>query len=98
MGPLLWIIRGCLLAVVLLHIYYTIRLTIENRHARPELYRRKDTVKATLASRSMAMSGLVLLAFIYDNFPAPVIAPAEIFFEPDVENYKQITASHFLDF
>ena len=49
---------------MLLHIYYTIRLAIENRRARPERYRRKDIVKATLASRSMAMSGLVLLAFI----------------------------------
>ena len=64
LGPFLWIIRGFLLVVVLLHIYYTIRLAIENRRARPERYRRKDTVKATLASRSMAMSGLVLLAFI----------------------------------
>ena len=64
LGPLLWIIRGGLLLVVLLHIYYTIQLAIENRRARPERYRRKDTVKATLASRSMALSGLVLLAFI----------------------------------
>lgn len=64
LGMLLWVVRGGLLLTVLLHIYYTIRLAIENRHARPERYKRKDTVKATLASRSMAMSGLVLLAFI----------------------------------
>jgi succinate dehydrogenase / fumarate reductase cytochrome b subunit len=64
LGPLLWVIRGFLLVVVLLHLYYAIRLAIENRRARPERYRRKDIVKATLASRSMAMSGFVLLAFI----------------------------------
>ncbi len=64
LGPFLWVIRGVLLVVVLLHIYYTIRLAIENRRARPERYRRKDAVKATFASRSMALSGLVLLAFI----------------------------------
>jgi succinate dehydrogenase / fumarate reductase cytochrome b subunit len=64
LGPFLWVIRGVLLIVVLLHIYYTIRLAIENRRARPERYRRKDTVKATLASRTMVMSGLILLAFI----------------------------------
>jgi succinate dehydrogenase / fumarate reductase, cytochrome b subunit len=64
LGPLLWVIRAFLLLVVLAHIYYTIRLAIENRRARPERYRRKDTVKATLASRSMVMSGLILLAFI----------------------------------
>ncbi|MEO7725401.1 MAG: succinate dehydrogenase cytochrome b subunit [Chthoniobacterales bacterium] len=60
----LWVIRGFLLLVVLLHIYYTIRLAIENRRARPERYRRKNAVKATFASRSMALSGLVLVAFI----------------------------------
>jgi succinate dehydrogenase / fumarate reductase cytochrome b subunit len=64
LGPFLWIIRGVLLIVVLLHIYYTIRLAIENRRARPERYVRKETVKATIASRSMVLSGLILLAFI----------------------------------
>jgi len=64
LGPFLWVIRAFLLLTVLAHIYYTIRLAIENRRARPERYRRKDTVKATLASRSMVMSGLILVAFI----------------------------------
>ncbi|MEO5753702.1 MAG: succinate dehydrogenase cytochrome b subunit [Chthoniobacterales bacterium] len=64
LGFFLWIIRGLLLIVVLLHFYYTIRLAIENRRARPERYRRKDTVKATFASRSMVLSGLILVAFI----------------------------------
>ena len=64
LGPLLWVIRGFLLVNALLHIFYTIRLTLENRRARPVSYKRKDHVKATFASRSMALSGLVLLAFI----------------------------------
>jgi succinate dehydrogenase / fumarate reductase cytochrome b subunit len=64
LGPFLWVIRAFLLFVVIAHIYYTIRLAIENRRARPERYRRKDTVKATLASRSMVLSGLILVAFI----------------------------------
>jgi succinate dehydrogenase / fumarate reductase cytochrome b subunit len=64
LGPFLWVIRGALLLIVLAHIYYTIRLAIENRRARPARYRRRDIVKATLASRSMALSGLILLAFI----------------------------------
>ena len=64
LGPLLWIIRAFLLVTVLVHIYYTIRLAIENRRARPSRYRRKEIVKATLASRTMVMSGVILLAFI----------------------------------
>jgi succinate dehydrogenase / fumarate reductase cytochrome b subunit len=64
LGPFLWVIRAFLLVTVLAHFYYTIRLAMENRRARPERYRRKETVKATFASRSMVMSGLILLAFI----------------------------------
>ncbi len=64
LGPLLWIIRAILLIDVLAHIYYTVRLAIENRRARPESYRRKDVVKASFASRHMVISGMILLAFI----------------------------------
>ncbi len=64
LGPFLWVIRGILLIDVLAHIYYTVRLAIENRRARPQNYRRKDTVKASFASRHMVMSGVILLAFI----------------------------------
>lgn len=64
LGPFLWIIRALLLLVVLVHIYYTLRLAIENRRARPQSYRRRDFVKASFASRHMVMSGVILLAFI----------------------------------
>ena len=64
LGPLLWVIRIFLLINILLHIFYTISLTLENRRARPVKYEQKEHVKATFASRSMALSGLVLLAFI----------------------------------
>ncbi len=64
LGPMLWVIRIFLLVNVLLHIFYTISLAIENRRARPVQYKRKDHVKATFASRYMALSGLVVLAFI----------------------------------
>lgn len=64
LGPLLWAVRVFLLVTVVLHIYYTIRLAIENRAARPNRYAKKDHVKASFASRHMAMSGLIVLAFI----------------------------------
>lgn len=64
LGPLLWLTRAILLIVVLAHIYYTIRLAIENRRARPEDYRRHEYVKASFASRHMVMSGVIVLAFI----------------------------------
>src|SRR5260370_30896539 len=64
LGPLLWLIRIFLLVTVILHIYFTIELAIENKRARPEAYIDKEYVKATFASRHMVMSGLIVLAFI----------------------------------
>src|SRR5947207_2200992 len=64
LGPLLWLIRIFLLATVIVHIYVTIRLAIDNRRARPEAYREREYVKASFASRHMVMSGLIVLAFI----------------------------------
>jgi succinate dehydrogenase / fumarate reductase cytochrome b subunit len=64
LGPILWIIRIFLLTTVIVHIYVTIRLAIDNRRARPEAYIEKEHVKATFASRHMVMSGLIVLAFI----------------------------------
>ena len=64
LGPILWMIRIFLLASVILHIYFTILLAIENRRARPEAYRDRNYVKASWASRHMVVSGLVVLAFI----------------------------------
>lgn len=64
LGPLLWLIRAFLLVSVILHIYFTISLALDNRRARPQRYAEKDYTKATFASRYMWLSGLVVLAFI----------------------------------
>ena len=64
LGPLLWVIRLFLLAAVIIHIWVTIHLAIENRRARPDPYMDRQYVKATFASRHMVMSGLIVLAFI----------------------------------
>jgi len=64
LGPLLWLIRVFLLITVILHIYFTILLAIENRRARPEPYIDRQYVRASWASRHMVASGLVVLAFI----------------------------------
>src|SRR5256886_6719318 len=64
LGPLLWVIRLFLFVAVVVHIYVTIQLAIENRRARPQAYVDREYVKATFASRHMVMSGLIVLAFI----------------------------------
>ncbi len=64
LGPLLWLIRIFLLATVIIHIYVTVHLAIENRRARPEPYMDRQYVKATFASRHMVMSGLIVLRLL----------------------------------
>lgn len=62
-GPL-WIARAVMLLAFVLHIYTAAILSIENKAARPVPYFQPDTMKATLTSRTMLLSGLVLLAYI----------------------------------
>lgn len=64
LGALLWVVRIGLLIAVILHIYFTVLLAIENKRARPRRYVEKKTVKASFASRHMVASGVVVLAFI----------------------------------
>jgi succinate dehydrogenase / fumarate reductase cytochrome b subunit len=66
MGALLWVARGGLLAAALLHIWAAITLTRQNRLARPEAYAENKLPGASLASRTMAVTGILLLGlFIY---------------------------------
>ncbi|HVU34539.1 MAG TPA: succinate dehydrogenase cytochrome b subunit [Opitutaceae bacterium] len=65
MGPTLWIARIVILASVVIHIWAATALTLENRAARgAEPYTVKHTIRATLASRTMRITGYVVLAFV----------------------------------
>ena len=65
LGPLLWAIRLFLLACVVIHVWAAVALTMESRSARgPEAYGVKKWLRASVASRYMRMSGIVVLAFI----------------------------------
>ena len=64
LGAGLWAVRLFLLAAVVIHIWLAIQLTLENRAARPQAYLGEKTMRATLASRVMARTGLVVLAFL----------------------------------
>lgn len=64
LGAGLWLVRGFLLVCVVIHISLAIQLTLENRAARPAAYGIDKVNRATLASRVMARTGLVVLAFL----------------------------------
>jgi succinate dehydrogenase / fumarate reductase cytochrome b subunit len=63
-GAALWIVRGGLLASVLLHVWAAVALTVENRRARPIGYRRTHRERSTYASRTMVWSGPILALFV----------------------------------
>jgi succinate dehydrogenase / fumarate reductase cytochrome b subunit len=64
LGPALWGIRLFLFVCLVIHVWYGIKLKLEAWAARPEKYRNTNTLKATLASRTMIWTGLIIFAFL----------------------------------
>jgi len=59
-----WGFRLGLLAAVAIHVWVAVLLTIENRRARPQGYASEQTIQASYASRTMPVTGLIVLFFI----------------------------------
>ncbi|MFO0825391.1 MAG: succinate dehydrogenase cytochrome b subunit [Gemmataceae bacterium] len=64
LGALIWIARAGLLGLVLLHIGLALRLQFRSGAARPVAYEYAKPVQATVASRTMMWSGIVVGLFI----------------------------------
>lgn len=64
LGGLLWLARGGLLAVAVLHVGLAIKLAAENKAARPQAYAQPGRVQSTLGARSMVLTGLMILLFV----------------------------------
>jgi succinate dehydrogenase / fumarate reductase cytochrome b subunit len=60
---LLWTARGGLFIIAVLHIVSALQLAAENRDARPQAYAEGRPI-ASLASRTILVSGLIIFAFI----------------------------------
>jgi succinate dehydrogenase / fumarate reductase cytochrome b subunit len=63
LGAILWIFRAGLLTIFVLHVVLTVRLKAKTANARPVPYAHYRPAQATLASRTMLSTGLVILAF-----------------------------------
>ena len=65
LGEVLWVVRLFMLAMIALHVWSAATLTLENQAARPQPYEgSRPPFGASLASRSMLGSGMVIVAFI----------------------------------
>ncbi len=62
--PIIIGFRLVMLAMVCVHIWFGIQLTIENRGGRPQQYAVKSTQKATFASENMIWTGSLLGLFL----------------------------------
>jgi succinate dehydrogenase / fumarate reductase cytochrome b subunit len=78
-NPLLPVIELLLLAVFLVHIYKTVRMFLSNQSARPVRYAQKKSAgrpsRKSLASSTMIVSGLWLLAFLIVHVKAFRFSP-----------------------
>jgi succinate dehydrogenase / fumarate reductase cytochrome b subunit len=93
LGPLLWVVRIGLLVAVGIHIWAGIALSLENTKARgPEAYGVKHTIQATLASRTMRWTGIVVLAFLIYHLAHFTIGAAQASTFKD--NLKPYTMQH----
>jgi succinate dehydrogenase / fumarate reductase cytochrome b subunit len=61
---LLWGIRGVLLLALILHVLAAVALSAQARAARPARYRTWQRRDSSLASRTMFLGGLLLLAYV----------------------------------
>src|SRR5215216_4663524 len=92
LGPLLWIARIGLLIAVVIHIWAATVLTLENNKARGGAYGVKHTIRATLASRTMRLTGYVVLAFIIYHLAHFTWGAAQA--DTFKENLKPYTMQH----
>ena len=75
---LLWAIRLFMFAMLCLHIYLGIVITLENRKAKPEAYTVTRRLSATFAGKNMIWTGSMIAAFLVYHllhFTVQVIDP-----------------------
>ena len=64
LGPLVWVFRLVMLALLVIHVIYGIQTTLENNAAKPQGYAVKKNLRTGFAAQNMIWTGLVLLAFL----------------------------------
>ncbi|MDF1544249.1 MAG: succinate dehydrogenase cytochrome b subunit [bacterium] len=64
LGALLWIIRLSLFTFFAVHIFFGIKLWLENKASRPIPYVKEVNVESTFSSRIMIWSGLAMFSFV----------------------------------
>ena len=85
---IIWPARLFLLVLVGLHIWAAVKLSVENRAARPVAYAQYQAVGSSYASRTMLMSGVIIFVFVVYHL---------LHFTVQVR-YVNLTEHNFVDF
>jgi succinate dehydrogenase / fumarate reductase cytochrome b subunit len=85
---IIWPARIFLLLMLVLHIWSAVKLSAENKAARPVAYSAWQPVGSTYASRTMLMSGIIVFVFIVYHL---------LHFTAQVQ-YINLTGKSFVDF
>jgi succinate dehydrogenase / fumarate reductase cytochrome b subunit len=64
LAPVVWGTRIVMGVAVLLHLFLSIQITLENSAAKPDRYAVQNSLRATFASKNMIWTGVILGAFI----------------------------------
>ncbi len=64
LAPVVWGTRIVMGAAVLLHLFISIQITLENSAAKPDRYAVQNSLKATFASKNMIWTGAIIGAFV----------------------------------
>lgn len=65
-APVLWVVRGALILSFVLHVFFAVRIYLENRAARYQQYAVTATHgMTTFAKKSMIVSGLLVFFFLW---------------------------------
>ena len=96
LGPTLWLARVGLLVAVAIHIWAAIVLTMESKRARgSEPYGVKTWIQATLSSRYMRWTGVVVLAFIVYHLAHFTVGAAQAStFKEAIQPYVMVNDYH----
>jgi succinate dehydrogenase / fumarate reductase cytochrome b subunit len=76
--PLIWAFRAGMILLLGLHVWFGIKITLENNAARPIPYSQRKYLTVTLASRTMIWTGVIIgVILIYHilHFTVQVICP-----------------------
>lgn len=97
LGPMLWVTRIFLLVCAVLHIWSAFSLTVDNRKARGgPRYSVKHTIRATLASRTMRLTGLVVVAFLVYHLLHFTIGGVDENFKGNLNRFEMPAPYHVL--